>query len=292
MRMARQGGCIFASLVWLGFVAACGPSNQTNSATAHERPALSPVSTDSPTQSLLSSPTAESNPVPDVIGSTSQLATGILSKTYSLQIRSAASKTIPAGRVASQIPAAGTSLAAGSLMTIVVSTGTVDPLTAPICSNEALKLTVGGGVSEKTGQHTLDLVVTNVSHSTCKLEGYPTVTLLDGQNRRVPFSYTAGGDQMTTDAAPQIVSIAPGQDAYVRINKYRCDIARQDVATVATLVPPGSTTPLMVPLGRYPVLDSCPEAPSLSVTVSPVEPSQRDLAPPSDLPSGSRDGGS
>lgn len=229
---------------------------------------------------LASSPGLARGIVPSVIGSSFHTAmTRLDTARFEVQVRTALSRAVAAGQVVSELPPPGTSVAPSSVVTIVVSTGPVDPFTAPRCTSAGLALRPGPRVSEATGQHTLDLVLTNISGSTCKLSGYPTVALFDHADNVLPFRYSTGGDQMTVSGPPPLVALAPGQDAYLRINKYGCDIHAQASASTLRLTLPGATSSITVTLGQYPIIDYCHETASLVVAISPVEPSPFDLFP-------------
>jgi hypothetical protein len=134
-------------------------------------------------------------------------------------------------------------------------------------------------VSEATGQHTLDVSLTNISASTCVLGGYPVVKLVDGRGRALDFRYSHGGDQMTTGAKPSAVYLPPQGQAWVRMNKYRCDIAATDFAYKVVLELPRHRGQLRMTKPRYPIFDYCREAASVSVAVSPFEPVEVLLGP-------------
>jgi hypothetical protein len=84
---------------------------------------------------------------------------------------------------------------------------------------------------------------------------------------------------MTTGAKPSPVYLPPGGQAWARINKYRCDIRSTDVASTLVLALPHLGGNVTVAKPQYPILDYCPEAASLTVTVSPFEPVEILLGP-------------
>lgn len=104
-----------------------------------------------------------------------------------------------------------------------------------------LAMSQGGGYSERTGQHTLELVLTNRGSSTCVLDGYPLVEFVDAAGRRLPFVISHRGDQMIRPQSPRMVRIAPGRKAYVAVNKYRCDGSELQRPVRVHLVPPGAS---------------------------------------------------
>src|SRR5581483_5893780 len=182
------------------------------------------------------------------------------------------SDTVDPGIVISQNPAPGsTATTFFTTVSVAVSDGPTQPLTGPSCRSQDLRLDFGGRVSEMTGQNTTDLVLTNISGSICNLFGYPTVTLLDQAGKVLPFEYSHTGDMMTTSAQPRVVSLRPGWSAYVRINKYRCDVHADDTAAALRLAVPGSSSPPLSSSFSGFSLDYCAEAASTTVTISPFE---------------------
>lgn len=115
---------------------------------------------------------------------------------------------------------------------------------APSCS-----LHRGAEVAERTGEHTLALVVTG-----CPVRSTPRVELLDGAGRRLAFAFVPVGGRAGT---PQRVVL----------DKYRCDIRTAAVAR-GVRVTLGDGQRLALRIGPEPVLDWCPaEAPSSIVRV-------------------------
>src|SRR5438270_7247400 len=77
------------------------------------------------------------------------------------------------------------------------------------CRVSELRARTGPPVSEKTGQHTLTIVLTNVGAKSCALDGYPLVKLLARRRSVVPFLIHYGGDQMVTPTRPRQVLVRP-----------------------------------------------------------------------------------
>ena len=132
------------------------------------------------------------------------------------------------------------------LRTALVGVAVVLALTTGGSSHAAgscrLAMSQGGGYSERTGQHTLELVLTNRGSSACVLDGYPRVEFLDAAGRRLPFVIKHHGDQMIKAQTPRRVRIAPGGGkAYVAVNKYRCDGYELRRPARVNLVPPGAS---------------------------------------------------
>ena len=149
----------------------------------------------------------------------------------------------------------------------VVSIGPSNIPGAHPCQAADLKAQPGPRVSEATGQHTRDWLLTNTADP-CVLDGYPAVSALDDKGRALGYSYSHSGDQMTTSAPPQPVYLPHGGAAWIRVNKYRCDIASQDTATTLRVTLPSGGGILDLPVA----LEYCTETPSLTIAVSPFEP--------------------
>jgi hypothetical protein len=141
-----------------------------------------------------------------------------------------------------------------------------------------LSIARGDDMSEATGQHTLVFVLTNRGTRACTLEGYPKVELRDAYGR-LPFVIRHGGDQMLTARAPGRVRFPPGRHAYVALNKYRCDRGDTREPTKVVLVPPGGRAQLSAPVTGW-FFGWCGRGdPGSTVSVTPVEPTERALRP-------------
>jgi hypothetical protein len=201
--------------------------------------------------------------------------------TYGLYVkcRFVHGSTVIAGNVIAQSPPAGARVEDGDEVTLTVSIGAADVPGSRPCTAAALRARPKPGVSEETGQNTLDVSFTNISPSTCVLDGYPVVKLLDAHGRTLGFGYSHRGDQMTTSARPSPVYLPPKGQAWARINKYRCDIATTDVASTVVFYPPHHGGSVSMTKSEYPVFDYCQEPASLTVAVSPFEPIDAFLSP-------------
>jgi hypothetical protein len=177
-----------------------------------------------------------------------------------------------ADEVVAQSPRAGATAKVGSEVTLSVSIGPADVPGAKPWAAPALRAQLAPPVSEATGQHTLDVSLTNTSRSPCVLEGYPVVELLDANGHILDFKYLHEGDPMTTRAEPSPVYLPPKAQAWARVNKYRCDIASTDTASTVVLELPRNGGNMSLAKSQYPVFAYCQEAASLTVTVSPFEP--------------------
>jgi Protein of unknown function (DUF4232)/PASTA domain len=221
--------------------------------------------------------------VPDVVGKNYAAAQLEMATTgtYGLNVgyRFVHASSALADEVVAQSPRAGATAKVGSEVTLSVSIGPADVPGAEPCAAPALRAQLAPPVSEATGQHTLDVSLTNVSRSACVLEGYPVVELLDANGRTLDFKYSHEGDQMTTRAKPSPVYLPPKAQAWARVNKYRCDIASTDTVSTVVLELPKHGGSMTVTKSQYPVFDYCQEAASLIVTVSPFEPVEVLLSP-------------
>jgi hypothetical protein len=96
------------------------------------------------------------------------------------------------------------------------------------------------------------------------------VVLLDGQGRRLAFSYSNHGDQVVTSHSPHVVHVDEHGSAFFLFNKYRCDIRAQSAARWVRVKLPGVSGWLVMQL-RNQNIDFCPaEPPSQTVAVSPL----------------------
>jgi Protein of unknown function (DUF4232) len=119
--------------------------------------------------------------------------------------------------------------------------------------------------------------LTNHGAATCRLYGYPMITLLDRAGHSLPFRVHRGGagDQMITTRPSSMVVVAPRRHAFVGINKYRCDGGDRRLSRFMRLQVPGARKNLSL-IARIPAwldLGYCGRGdPGSSVAVSPFEP--------------------
>jgi hypothetical protein len=140
------------------------------------------------------------------------------------------------------------------------------------CSSSQLRLTHGPPVSEPTEQSTRLLVLTNVSPSTCRLDGYPTVALVDDRGMRLPLRYRHGGDQVLTSRPQHSLTLGPLDQAYEAINKNACIGRDSAIAAQIRLTLPHAGGTLTMALPRYPLLDYCPAGdPGHVLDITPFE---------------------
>jgi hypothetical protein len=163
------------------------------------------------------------------------------------------------------------SLAAGS------AGATLDSSDAP-CRAAQLRLALGPGISEATGQHTLALRLVNRGHD-CVLDGYPLVSVHD-RSGAIPFTMRNGGDQMITNRRPRPVLVRTSASAVVLLNNYRCDLGGRRTASSVRLLlpkPQASRGTLVLKLSSTArTVSWCGYGdPGSTLTVSPFEPTIR-----------------
>ncbi len=137
----------------------------------------------------------------------------------------------------------------------------------PACGPGQLAMRNGPKVSEATEQETRVFALRNVSSRSCRLDGYPVVTLFTAHGGIVSFHYRDGGDQMLTSSRPHLVVLAPGGRGYFAINKNSCTLQSNATAWYVAAFPPVQL------IGMANSLDHCsPNDPSGHVIdVSPFE---------------------
>jgi hypothetical protein len=151
------------------------------------------------------------------------------------------------------------------------------PMRGRSCRMAGLGLALGPEVSAATGQRPLSVRLINRGPNPCVLYGYPTIELRDRAGT-IPFSIRRGGDQMVTSERPQRVLVPVGQDAFVVLNKYRCDRGNIRAARILRLGLPGASpaghTSIAIRLREW--IQYCGKGdPGSTVTVSPFEPTLR-----------------
>jgi hypothetical protein len=165
-------------------------------------------------------------------------------------------------------------LLAALLIGMTPATGATRSLRAPACRVWQLAISSGPEISEKTGQHSLTIRLTNRGRAVCLLDGYPTVGLRDARGR-LPLQISHRGDTMIAGHRPRPVTVRAGGSAYVVINKYRCDLGDRRVARTLVLrlprAAPSMRLLLSVPHGY--ILGYCGRSgPGSRLAVSPFEP--------------------
>ncbi|MGN6445066.1 DUF4232 domain-containing protein [Amnibacterium sp.] len=155
---------------------------------------------------------------------------------------------------------------------VAASAGAARQEAGSACSLSALRLKIGGLVSEKTGgQATLPLVLTSRAATPCVLDGYPSIALFDRHGHLLPFAYRHNGDQMITGALPKLVQMQRGTSAYIGLNKIGCQVYTTRNARMLRIALPGSSETRTLRLQHYPILNYCGRGFFSRVAVSPFE---------------------
>jgi hypothetical protein len=141
------------------------------------------------------------------------------------------------------------------------------------CAASSLALRQGPLVVPKTMQLPLLLELVNDGRAACTLDGYPRIVLLSASGTVFPFAYRDGGDEEITSRRPGRVTLRPGGEAFVLLNKSAC-IANVNghLARQVRVTPPGATATLSLRDLRGLFPDYCAAGdPGHHVDVSPVE---------------------
>jgi hypothetical protein len=164
-------------------------------------------------------------------------------------------------------------LAVGALVCIAALAGSSYASESSVtgCQIANMRLSFGPLVSEKTGQHTASVVLSNRLSRACTLKGYPTIALLDRHGRKLSFTYSHHGDQEITSKKPAEVRVPAGGSSFFAFNKYRCDVRALDVTRTLRVALPGSDIIRSVRMRQYPIIDYCGKAITPYVAVSPIE---------------------
>ncbi|MEZ0091007.1 DUF4232 domain-containing protein [Streptacidiphilus sp. EB129] len=70
------------------------------------------------------------------------------------------------------------------------------------------------GSQEGMGNRGEDLVLTNTSHQTCTVYGYPGVGLQNARHSVLPIKVVWGSTYFAADPRPHTITLKPGQSAY------------------------------------------------------------------------------
>lgn len=143
------------------------------------------------------------------------------------------------------------------------------------CQASQFNVSLGPELSSPTGRHDTVLLLRNVGPS-CRLHGYPSITLLDARGKAVPFVFRRGGGMMVTSRAPGPVRVRSGRSAWIVLEKYRCDLGGSRVGRAARIGLPGAKDRIRLSLGPGDGIDYCGKGdPGSVVIVSPVAPTLR-----------------
>ncbi|MEU2739357.1 DUF4232 domain-containing protein [Streptomyces sp. NPDC007095] len=129
------------------------------------------------------------------------------------------------------------------------------------CHTSELRATVGGN-NPGAGQENFPVVLTNISHRTCTLRGFPGAAFVNASGKQL------GPDPKRSAGTPTTVTLTPGRSAWAGLTFSNPEISGAKTATPATLIvtPPDERDPLKVAWqgGEVPVSGN---ASSVSLTV-------------------------
>jgi hypothetical protein len=129
------------------------------------------------------------------------------------------------------------------------------------CHTSELRATVGAN-NPGAGQENFPVVLTNTSHRTCTLRGFPGAAFVDASGKQL------GPDPRRSADTPTTVTLPPGRSAWAGLTFSNPGISGAKTATPASLIvtPPDERDPLKVTWkgGEVPVAGN---ASSVSLTV-------------------------
>ena len=115
-----------------------------------------------------------------------------------------------------------------------------------------LRVALGRPISPVAGEEGFSLSFENVSQSGCLLKGYPEISLLGVDGRRLPFTWTDGHSPgpYFLSKRPAAILLVPGHAAHVLVAKYRCDLGDLELSRTASIRAAGirGTVRLALPL--------------------------------------------
>jgi hypothetical protein len=119
------------------------------------------------------------------------------------------------------------------------SSGIGNSTSSTRCHTSELRASVGAN-DPGAGQEHFPVVLTNGSHRTCTLRGYPGAAFLDASGKQL------GPDPKRSADTPATVTLAPGQSAWAGLTFSNPEVSEAKTATPATLVvtPPDERDPL------------------------------------------------
>ncbi|MCX5088404.1 DUF4232 domain-containing protein [Streptomyces sp. NBC_00365] len=154
-----------------------------------------------------------------------------------------------------------TTSSSASKSSSATSSGTGNSASSTRCHTSELRVSLGVN-NPGAGQEHFPVVLTNGSHRTCTLRGYPGAAFLDSSGKQL------GPDPKRSADTPTTVTLAPGQTAWAGLTFANPEVSGAKTATPATLVvtPPDERDPLKVAWkeGAVPVSGN---ASSVSLTV-------------------------
>lgn len=142
------------------------------------------------------------------------------------------------------------------------------------CRIQQFNASLGGRISEATGQHTLAIRLANRG-SACTLYGVPAMWFEDAHGR-IPFDVRRGTDQMIAARYALPVRVRKGGNAWVVINHYRCDLGVKRAANILRIGLQDAlyTASIVVRIhNAYGMVDYCGKGdPGSTIAVAPFEP--------------------
>ncbi|MGH9225954.1 MAG: DUF4232 domain-containing protein [Acidimicrobiales bacterium] len=178
----------------------------------------------------------------------------------------------PATTAAPGATTAGASTATSAPPVSTTAAPTTAAAAADRCSSSTLALASREGLGA-LGHALYVLQLRNTAGQACRLTGYPAVSLVAGDGRLLAQAQPGAG-YILPDRPPAAVSLAAGGSAYFGVESYNvCNGGVEpSVAQTVRVTPPDATTALTVSAQ----MNVCPGQP---VRVSPVRPTERDIAP-------------
>lgn len=166
---------------------------------------------------------------------------------------------------------------AGLFVGLSPAAGGTGRVRASACRVGQLAISPGPEISEKTGQHSLTIRLTNRGSAPCLLDGYPAIAFTDARGV-LPFRISHRGDLMIARRAPKPLTVRGGGRAYVIVNKYRCDVGDHRRARGLVLrlpnAAPATRLVLRIPAG-YDLAYCGNGDPGSTLSVSPFVPTVR-----------------
>jgi hypothetical protein len=106
-------------------------------------------------------------------------------------------------------------LVAGSAGSAVAAAPNAGAGAAQRCQTTALGTSLRAvGDQEGVGNRGEDLVLTNTSHQTCAVYGYPGLALQNSRHSVLPIKVVWGSTYFAADPRPHTIILVPGQSAY------------------------------------------------------------------------------
>jgi len=112
--------------------------------------------------------------------------------------------------------------AQSTVKTTSVPTSSAPPVTAPattvpvahVCTATELQLSLARDLGSLMQQPAAFFALTNRSHASCTVAGYPTLSLYDAADRPISLVIRHGGAYQLNDPGPLTATVQPGDSAY------------------------------------------------------------------------------